>query len=498
MSLDTLPGQIFADVVSWLHEKVLREQNTSTRHPDTVDCTFEHDAKATLQCFSPLSKTLHALVRTTQQLYLHVHDIEGKERGPACKPAIALGCSLSVVDGRIASLFASSFRSVAAQLVIVDMRLTDITATSVITILRTCPSLEELDVGGCERLNVIELASSLKELPPENLAVRRLQTMEICGSGHDENWVGYRQKMLPYNPEAGDFSRWYGGRSDYYPGFDSYVERVHDEAFNSRLERLGSPDVLPAVRAIEDIIHALQQSSSFWMQVNGCENCLKFAQFLSEDGKGFIGFSDAPYDKTYGQHTCMKCGDAHFLCLDCVGYKYHYCYGLQCPACVCVKCDGGLSLKGEHESGDLAWEDLQDTLHFTTVNCCMECENEYMTICKEKEACIDQDLCEVCGLWLCPNCAVYGNELELCEKCKRRACSDGCLVVEECDSCAKSFCNECDTVRLCKDGCGDSVRHCRDCYRDHPDAVRKIAEREEKKRAWLSSISSDGGPIMRW
>jgi hypothetical protein len=43
--------------------------------------------------------------------------------------------------------------------------------------------------------------------------------------------------------------------------------------------------------------------------------------------------------------------------------------------------------------------------------CVCESEYEYMTICKEKEACIDQDLCEVCGLWLCPDCAVYGDEL---------------------------------------------------------------------------------------
>lgn len=176
MSLDTLPDQLFAEVTSWLYEKVGRYVEVpSSRIRTSVACTFEHDAKATLQCFSPLSKTLHTLVRQMQQLYLHVHDIEGEERGPACKPAIALGCSMSVVDGRIASLFASSFRSVAVQLLIVDLRLTAITAASVITILQTCPSLEELDVGGCERLNVLELASSLEEVSRESLAVGRLR-----------------------------------------------------------------------------------------------------------------------------------------------------------------------------------------------------------------------------------------------------------------------------------------------------------------------------------
>jgi hypothetical protein len=203
MSLDTLPGQLFADVVSWLHEKVRRcvEENLSTRYGEDVEYTFEHDAKATLQCFSPLSKTLHALVRQTQQLYLHVHDIEGGKRGPVCKPALALGCSLSVVDGRIASLFSPSFRSIAAQLLIVDMRLTAITAASVITILRTCPSLEELDVGGCESLNVLELASSLEEVPPESMAVGRLRSMEICGSGREENWVGEKEVLMEVKEE---------------------------------------------------------------------------------------------------------------------------------------------------------------------------------------------------------------------------------------------------------------------------------------------------------
>lgn len=294
-----------------------------------------------------------------------------------------------------------------------------------------------------------------------------------------------------------DMSRWYqifgADLFKYYPGFDRYCERVQDEAFESLLERLGSPDVLPAVRAIEAIIHVLQQSSSFCMHVNGCENChVKFAQYLSHDGKG----EDTPYDgKTYGQYTCMLCGDARFSCLDCVGYSYHYCFEWGCEACVCVKCDGGRSPKGENELGGLAWEGLQDTNHFTTVNCCLMDRNScvsserFMTICKDEEACgvggseSHQDHCEVCGLWQCADCGMYGEDLHPCHKCDTRACSDGCVMVELCDSCWERSCNVCGPARLCEGGCGNvrspwgrkhPVRHYPDCYRDHPAAAAML------------------------
>ena len=74
-------------------------------------------------------------------------------------------------------------------------------------------------------------------------------------------------------------------------------------------------------------------------------------------------------ERTANTRACMLCGEAQFLCLDCVGYSYHYCAEGECEACVCVKCDGGRSFKAEYESQDLTmWEDLQDTMHFTTVN----------------------------------------------------------------------------------------------------------------------------------
>jgi len=46
------------------------------------------------------------------------------------------------------------------------------------------------------------------------------------------------------------------------------------------------------------------------MHVNGCEHCLvTFAQNLAFDGR-----DDAYNGKTYGQHMCMVCGEARFLC----------------------------------------------------------------------------------------------------------------------------------------------------------------------------------------
>lgn len=74
------------------------------------------------------------------------------------RPALALGVSELVNDGRVASLLASSFHSVAAKLLFLDLRVTAITEVSTITILQTCPLLEELDVGEYQGIDVLELA----------------------------------------------------------------------------------------------------------------------------------------------------------------------------------------------------------------------------------------------------------------------------------------------------------------------------------------------------
>lgn len=164
MSLDTLPAQLFAEVTSWLYARVYWEGEMGPRRYSRLGrCIFQHDTKATLQCFSPLSKTLHALVRRTPELYLYAKNVEWRGPPATYQHALALRCSRQVNDLRIASLFAS-FHNVAAQLLLVDLRATSISATAVVTILQTCSSLENLDVGECQNFSALQLARCLKKV----------------------------------------------------------------------------------------------------------------------------------------------------------------------------------------------------------------------------------------------------------------------------------------------------------------------------------------------
>lgn len=112
------------------------------------------------------------------------------------------------------------------------------------------------------------------------------------------------------------------------------------------------------------------------MHVKCCDTCLTFAQYVPYDGRG----GEPCDDKTYGQHSCDLCGDARFLCRNCVGYSYHYCAERECKSCICAKCDGGHSVKGTLESGFMVrladggtlMQRLleRDTTHFKVVECC--------------------------------------------------------------------------------------------------------------------------------
>lgn len=520
MSLANLPAPLFAQVVRYLYPGEYRQESGLTRTGDYVLCRFEHEAKGMLQCFLSVSKTFRVLVCEMPELFAYVKHTHAYKCPPTYHTALTLNCSRHVKNWRIKNLFESSFRGVAAQLRIIDLHATSISAAGVVTVFQTCPLLEELDVGECQNFSVLRLAVRLKQTILESLVVGRLQKMEVCGTGEGESWVGYRQLFgtdyyksdlfeFP-DSDVGDW-RLSDNLSQLYkaskrqgdPAPDEELRKRLAKELKKRLDYLGSPDVLPAVRSIEAIIHSHQRPASiFCMHVNSCENCeIKFAQFVSHDGKG----QNAPYDgKTYGQHTCMLCGEARFLCLDCVGYSYHYCADYDCKACVCVKCDGGRSFTAEYESEDLTtWEDLQDTIHFSTVNCCLmdrglcDFPQQFMILCKDEEACCagvsgsSQDRCESCGLWQCADCGMYGSKLKWCSTCERRACTDGCLEVEECDSCRTYSCNVCGPARLCKDGCGDvrdvwgrnhAVRHCPTCYLNHPAAAAVVAKRKAHVR----------------
>jgi hypothetical protein len=397
------------------------------------------------------------------------------------------------VDEHIASLLASSFfRMTAAQLLLIDLRTTFIRTEAVITIFKTCPLLKELDVGECKKLSVLELARSLEEVPRERLVVEHLQKMEICGSGSGNCWIGYRQKLcfdgydMCFPSERGYLSVTHGGGKAQKVGLPAReLPRLE------RFQQLGSSNVLPAVRAIEAIIHSIQQTASpFCMHVNGCEECLHFAQYVDHDGKGDHEHYDG---KTYGQHACMVCGDARFLCLDCVGYSYHYCAEEHCNACVCVKCDGGRSVTALLRSGR---EDLlgEGTTHFKIVECCWEHTGQCqfpiknMILCKDKKVCnkdprdpdwaYGPDLCPTCGKWQCGWCP-NGRSFQTCEGCDIRPCAmDSSIIVNSCDSCDCDLCNTCGPVRDCEDGCERvqgvngtmrAVSHCTECYLErHP------------------------------
>lgn len=160
MSLAALPGQIFAHVVAFLYPRANRTGMDRHRHQNGHENSSltkaKHDAKGPLQGFSTLSKALHTLVRRTPEICFHA-----KKTGSGqlmYRPALALGVSELVNDGRVASLLASSFHSVAAKLLFLDLRVTAITEVSTITILQTCPLLEELDVGEYQGIDVLELA----------------------------------------------------------------------------------------------------------------------------------------------------------------------------------------------------------------------------------------------------------------------------------------------------------------------------------------------------
>lgn len=165
MSLATLPASLFAQVMHWLYPPVTRWD--SGVHSRYVlhwgrGVHLEWDTKAALQCFSALSKSLHAMVRESSELYVYAESMEWSlSTTRKFHPALALTCSRLVADGRLASLLASSFRNATTNLVLVDLRATAITDVSLVTILQTCPSLKELDVGECQNFSVLKLARHL-------------------------------------------------------------------------------------------------------------------------------------------------------------------------------------------------------------------------------------------------------------------------------------------------------------------------------------------------
>jgi len=71
MLFATLPGPVFAQVVHWFSpQETCWIRDPQSRYADGGG-RRKHNAKTMLQCFSLLSKTLHALVRQTPELYFY-------------------------------------------------------------------------------------------------------------------------------------------------------------------------------------------------------------------------------------------------------------------------------------------------------------------------------------------------------------------------------------------------------------------------------------------
>ena len=197
--------------------------------------------------------------------------------------------------------------------------------------------------------------------------------MEVCGTGQGELWIGYRQqhdfsiKDAPYDRyhsvQTIKRARWYYLRRKRVGPRHEFVESV--EVATS----VGG-DILPYVRQIERIIHQAQKTNLFTMAVNVCEDCcVTFAEWVPQDGQpGFSEGTYMPYPEsfdarqeqlhhlqTYGKHTCSQCEKSVFLCADCVGFHYQYCFDYCCRACVCVDCDGDRSIQGGKVMCDLGY-----------------------------------------------------------------------------------------------------------------------------------------------
>lgn len=148
-----------------------------------------------------LNKALHDLVRQTEELYLRYSFAEGYRFYRAAfgihtyRLALLSVCSSFTSDLRIGTLFTSSFVRLAGRLALIDLCATSITSISIITIFQACPSLRELDVDESVSVSVLDLVRLLEATPRSTLLFKHLQTMEICGSGEGNSWVGYRPQL---------------------------------------------------------------------------------------------------------------------------------------------------------------------------------------------------------------------------------------------------------------------------------------------------------------
>jgi hypothetical protein len=287
---------------------------------------------------SSVSKACRALVRANPCFFASWHDHyywDGKKgRTREGKPgpcSLLLGFRPRLTDGRLFWFLASLTTpvalsgGVASVIKVLDLRSTGITEQSIMTIFRTLPSLELLDVGECKGLNLIKMAGLLRGGESRGLVVKQLKQMEVCGSGDGCYAIGYRQEVGWSETSYSNPSRSYYGPHCASGGFRREFETrgmLHRVGGNTRLQ--------PAVREIEAAVHALQPRTVFTMGVNICEDCgVCFAEFVPHDGhEGDCCATEEKaldFTRSYGRHTCDICKRAAFLCLECASYEFHYC-----------------------------------------------------------------------------------------------------------------------------------------------------------------------------
>jgi hypothetical protein len=246
--------------------------------------------------------------------------------------SLLLGFRPRLTDGRLFWFLASLTVPVAVSggvssvIRVLDLRSTGITEQSIVTIFRTLPSLELLDVGECKDLNLIKMAGLLRGAGSRGLVVKQLKRMEVCGSGDGCYVIGYRQEVGWSETSYSDPRRSYEGPGG--GGSGGFRQELKDKGVLHQVG--GNTRLQGAVREIEAAVHNVQPRPVFTMGVNICEDCgVSFAEFVPHDGHE--GECDDTEEKalefmrSYGRHTCDICNRSAFLCLECASYQFHYC-----------------------------------------------------------------------------------------------------------------------------------------------------------------------------
>ena len=186
-------------------------------------------------------------------------------------------------------------------------------------------------MGECKDVNVVTLAGRLQAVNPETLVTKELRTLEVCGTGTGEAYIGYCQRWHWDYTQGGYLDQVKRKRCYFYTAGVGRLTGIGDEPElgeeGESLETGGHPRLRQSVQTIEQIIRARQppdREDLFSLGVNICEDCdQSFAEYVAHDGyTGRIGGEVNPPKQTvaqlrdYGRHTCQECHTSAFLCME--------------------------------------------------------------------------------------------------------------------------------------------------------------------------------------